>query len=379
MMPFRSLAILVSPFMSGAEISFLEYIQNTKNVIFSIVLPKKTLFNIDKIPDNNKIVYLPLLWFKKTPNLFYYLELLINVIYVSFKLFHIVRKEKINIIYSNSFRSFIYTIPVSIFVPKIKNICHVRDNLSKKILMKFSLMFSDNVVCISEFIYNQVHIPVHKKKLIYNGIDCGIWKPEKIIKNNLHGELRLSPECILIAQIAQITPWKNQSDTIRLAEIVSKKYDIHFLIIGTPYSKIDQTYKKELETELLKRNLHELITIVDFTQNIIKYFNQIDILIHPSINEPFGKVLLEAMALEKPVVAYNCGAPKEIIINNQTGFLVEKNNLNELAEKTEILIKNFSLRKKFGEAGRRIVEQKFGMQNYINNMDDLFRRFNILS
>lgn len=374
-MPYKNLAILTSPFVSGAEISFLEYLQNT-NLNFIIALPESTSFDLSKIPKNNKIVILPLQWFIKKSNPLKYIGLLLNILHVGLKILHITRKEEIRILYSNSFRSFIYTIPVRIVLPQIKNICHLRDNIPQKLLFKFLFRFSDEVVCISNFIYNQVQVPEYQKSLIYNGIDTRLWKPEKDLTIDLQKMLGLDPEFILVAQIAQITPWKNQKDTICLAEIVSKKnYKVHFLLIGSPYSKIDRLFKEELEKEITRKKLQRRVTFIDFKDDIRKYFGQIDILIHPSLDEPFGRVILEAMALEKPIVAYNCGGPKEIIINNKTGFLVEKNYGNELAEKTILLIENGDLRKKFGEAGRKIVEQKFGMINYVNNMDRLFKVF----
>lgn len=100
--------------------------------------------------------------------------------------------------------------------------------------------------------------------------------------------------------------------------------------------------------------------------------SQIDILIHPAINEPFGRVLIEAMSIGKPVIAYNCGGPKEIIVNNETGYLVEPYNYGEIAKKTILLLENEELRLQFGKAGRKRVIEKFNIEGYVSEMEDVF-------
>ena len=93
----------------------------------------------------------------------------------------------------------------------------------------------------------------------------------------------------------------------------------------------------------------------------------------PSIYEPFGIINLEAMACETAVVASAVGGIKEVVVDGETGFLVPLEQMTEspfepvnpdkfsrdLAEKVNVLIKDESLRTKFGKAGRKRAVEKF--------------------
>ncbi|XP_058789843.1 alpha-1,3/1,6-mannosyltransferase ALG2 [Phymastichus coffea] len=91
-----------------------------------------------------------------------------------------------------------------------------------------------------------------------------------------------------------------------------------------------------------------------------------DILIYTPPNEHFGIVPLEAMYASKPVVACNSGGPTESVIDNITGYLVEK---SKFAEKLVILIKNKTQRQQFGAAGKQVYLQKFSFQAFANNLN----------
>lgn len=91
-----------------------------------------------------------------------------------------------------------------------------------------------------------------------------------------------------------------------------------------------------------------------------------DILLYTPPNEHFGIVPLEAMYASKPVIAHNSGGPRESVVDNLTGYLVEK---SDFAEKLAILIKNKPLRLEFGVAGRQVFLEKFSFQAFSDNLN----------
>ena len=97
-----------------------------------------------------------------------------------------------------------------------------------------------------------------------------------------------------------------------------------------------------------------------------------DILVFPTFKETFGLVLLEAMAVGLPVVSTHEGAISEIIDEGLTGFLINKQNPGELAEKIEYLISNPEQIKKMGQAGRSKFEQCYTIQKFNNNLVEIF-------
>lgn len=90
-------------------------------------------------------------------------------------------------------------------------------------------------------------------------------------------------------------------------------------------------------------------------------------LVVPSVSEGLPRVILEAMALRKPVIASNVGGIPDLIKDGQNGFLFEVGNVEQLAEKLRILLQNKDLAVKMGERGRELVYDKFSNKKYIEN------------
>ncbi|XOB42184.1 MAG: glycosyltransferase family 4 protein [Candidatus Nealsonbacteria bacterium] len=90
-------------------------------------------------------------------------------------------------------------------------------------------------------------------------------------------------------------------------------------------------------------------------------------LVLSSLSEGLPRVLMEAIALEKPVVASNIGGIPELIKENENGFLFKKGHSKELARKLKILLENRNLVKEMGKKGKEIIENKFSNEKYIKN------------
>ncbi len=367
------LVINSSSFISGAEISLIQYLRNLNelNVKILIVIPKTAQY-LQLLPSNCEIIFLPLIWFERSINPFYLFKCLINVIFCSLKIIKIIRNREVDILYSNSIKSQIYGVFIKLLTKK-KLIWHIRDNLKNDLLTRFLIKNSDKIICISEFIYLQLNISLTKKLLIYGGIDVDEWQPFNGY-SHLKERLGILPETKIIAQIGQLTSWKNHFDFIKVAnEIIQRcPKKVHFLIVGENLSGKEKKYKKQLETEIIRAGLERHFSFLGFIKNIKEIYAQIDVLVHPAIDEPFGRVVVEAMAMEKPIVAYNCGGPKEIIVNNQTGFLVKTYNYKAMTEKIIALLMDSELQIKLGKAGRLRVIEEFNLKDYVYNMEALF-------
>lgn len=92
-------------------------------------------------------------------------------------------------------------------------------------------------------------------------------------------------------------------------------------------------------------------------EQLRQYYSRSDIYVMPSRQEGFGVVFLEAMALGKPVIAGDCGGAPEIVHDGLTGFLVNPDDPDELAERLIRLLRDEGLRKRMGDAGRQHVEK----------------------
>lgn len=181
-----------------------------------------------------------------------------------------------------------------------------------------------------------------------------------------------------------ITHQKKETKTvISVGRLVEQKgYDL----LLRAWEKVHSTHpdwKLEIygegkeKTKLLqlrdKLGLCENVSFLQPTTQIIEKYKSADIYVMSSRFEGFGLVLIEAMACELPCISFNCpNGPSEIIVNNETGYLVENNNINELSDKIIDLIEYPEIRQRMGKKGQKNI-QKYQQESIMKKWDTLFK------
>jgi glycosyltransferase involved in cell wall biosynthesis len=174
---------------------------------------------------------------------------------------------------------------------------------------------------------------------------------------------------------------------IGMAKSLKPKYGVDVLIRafgllaarhGNIYLKIAGKGKHEKEYKKLTRELKldDRVEFLGFVEHskLPPLFAQFDIFAMPSEDESFGVAAVEASATRLPVVATDVGGVSEVVIDNVTGYLVEKKNVNKLAEAIEKLIVNPELRLEMGKAGRDFVIQKYIWKDNLLAMKNLYEK-----
>jgi glycosyltransferase involved in cell wall biosynthesis len=111
--------------------------------------------------------------------------------------------------------------------------------------------------------------------------------------------------------------------------------------------------------------------------DVERFYSIADIFISPSKHEPFGQVILEAMASALPCIAFKRTRPEyevasnEMIQNGVTGFCVDPYDKDEFKEKLLYLIDHPDIRKRMGEAGRKVCQKKFTWEGHVGRLLDL--------
>lgn len=218
----------------------------------------------------------------------------------------------------------------------------IKNKLLNRIIFKY---FVDEIIANSKetkntiLLKNPLLFDKNKIKVIYNGLDTST-KPETSI--NL--TYKKGPDEFVIGNAGRFVKQKNHYFLIKLAKEL-KKSGINFKIIlgGEGY------LKKDVEDFTKKLNVDDKIIFTGFVEQIDEFMNAIDLYILPSLWEGFGYVITEAMFYKKPVIAFNLSSNPEIIEDTKTGYLIEKNNLEEAIKKIKLLIENKELREKLGD------------------------------
>jgi glycosyltransferase involved in cell wall biosynthesis len=115
-------------------------------------------------------------------------------------------------------------------------------------------------------------------------------------------------------------------------------------------------------------NIDNNIIFLGWTKDIISFFSQVDIFIHPSFSEGMPMVVIEALYFSKPVIATNVGSVKEMLDEN-CGFIIEINNSNVLAEKINYFIDNPETIEKMSIHSRKIFEEKFSQNTILSKIE----------
>jgi glycosyltransferase involved in cell wall biosynthesis len=156
-----------------------------------------------------------------------------------------------------------------------------------------------------------------------------------------------------------------------LRALLDKGLSAHLLLTDTQriadWDQQLQGYRKKvlmLVSDLQLQN-HVTFERTSLTDMPILY-NRADVVVYPTIgDEPYGLVPLEAMSCARPIVGSQSGGIVETIVDGVTGFLVEPGDVDGLAERVAMLLHDTALATRFGEAGRRHVEQSFSAKKYV--------------
>lgn len=359
----------------GSDKTLLYLVANLdKNKFFPIViLPNEGPLKIELEKENVKVIIAPVL--KLYRKMFTPSNLLkfSKDYFKGIKTIKSIRKEyKIDFIYSNTLAvllGFFFC-----FFHKIKHIWHVHEIIeSPKFFTKFFRYFLNNPIN-SVLIYNSFATCKFwnckgNNQVIWNGIAAfpEIEEEEKAV---IRKTILTTDNEIVFALVGRISRWKGQMLLLEaFNKLVKTHQNIRLVYIGsTPPNQ--EHFLDSLKDKIKNYDLIQKVNIIPFQDNIHQFWQCIDIAVVSSTEpEPFGMVAIEAMMAKKPVIAANHGGLTEIVVNNETGFLVEPNNKVALKDALEKLITNPELRTSFGEKGFQRAVENFSIQKYVQKIE----------
>ena len=238
------------------------------------------------------------------------------------------------------------------------------------------MLKSDLIIAGSNFIFSHINEkylkylkPEKKFLVIFRGINTDYFNPKKIKYDD---ELKLikkwkinNQENKIILLPGRLTTWKGQEMFIESLSKLKKKYpEKKFIAIILGNDQGRKIYKKKLQRLMEQFRLNNEIKFIDSFNLMPLAYKISDVVISSSIEpEAFGRVSVEAQAMEKPIIASNIGGSKETIINDKTGFFFEAGDSTDLSEKiAEIISLSELTLRGIGAEGRKNVIKKFNVE-----------------
>lgn len=171
---------------------------------------------------------------------------------------------------------------------------------------------------------------------------------------------------------SRISPNKRQDYAIEAFKIFSRKMKGYKLLICGPVSKDKFYYDYYRQLVEMSRGNNRIEFLPKTSEKrLIDLYSNCTAVLYPPINEDYGLVPLEAMASGKPIIAANEGGPRDTILNNRTGMLVD--SPEEMANAMHRVAKDGELAAKLGKAGRQRVAREYSWERFFREFDRYLR------
>jgi len=194
----------------------------------------------------------------------------------------------------------------------------------------------ERVIAISGFIAGHVRqvygVPAAHIRVIHRGVDTGRFDTQKVTAERvvtLANQWRLTEGLPVVMLPGRLTRWKGQTVFIEAMAKLGRR-DIRCLVVGSDQGR--SGYRQQLETLVAKHDLNEVVRLVDHCNDMPAAYMLTDVVVSASTDpEAFGRVIVEAQALGRPVVASDHGGARETILEGETGWLVPPGDADALA------------------------------------------------
>lgn len=266
--------------------------------------------------------------------------------------------------------------------PHVPHLWHVHEIITQPVWLRKWIAFmvarsSDHVVAISQAVASHLLSDqpglVSRLSVIYDAVDTETYRPDND-GQALRKSWETASDQVLVGVIGRISAWKGQELFLRaLAQALKQAPNLRGVIVGGPVPgeiwRLDAL--KSLAQEL---GIASHLTWAGFRTDMPQVMAALDIVIVPSTRpEPFGMVVIEAMASARPVIATRHGGPIETVQEGITGYLVSPHNPTEMSAALVRLATRPDLRRQLGAAGRQRVLQYFSYAPHIAAFQELYQ------
>lgn len=173
-----------------------------------------------------------------------------------------------------------------------------------------------------------------------------------------------------VGMIGVLRSWKGHQYLLKAVPGICEEIpDAYFYIVG------EGPQKRNIKNLISRMSLSDRVFMLGHREDIPEVLSSLHLLVQPSYeNEGVPQSVLQAMAMEKPVVAADAGAIKEVVINGETGFLIAPRNEREIAQKVIELQRSPEMSRTLGRKGRLLVEREYSMEGMLDRVEELYSR-----
>jgi glycosyltransferase involved in cell wall biosynthesis len=260
---------------------------------------------------------------------------------------------------------------------------HVHEIIEKPrwlavLLARLVVSCSDQVVAISTSVADQLtrlggaRRGAPPIRVIPDAVDTARFNPT-VEGGAVRAAWGVSRDQVLVGSIGRLHSWKGQEVLVEAAHLLQAELPhLRIVIVGDIVPGQPEA-RERLESAIARWRLEDTVRLEGYRRDVPEVLAALDLLVLPSTSpEPFGLVVIEAMASARPVIATAHGGPLETVAAGITGLLVPPGDAVALAGAIARLAKDRELRRAMGEAGRKRVEELYRFPAHVARFEALY-------
>lgn len=240
---------------------------------------------------------------------------------------------------------------------------------SMKQMIKFGIEQSDRVTAVSNSLVNQTRDMLETNKeidVVYNFVDEREYYRKD--KRSLRKDYCIRDDEKVLIHISNFRKVKRVQDVIYAFSLIEKDIPSKLLLVG------DGPEDSECRQLVQKLGLENSVLFLGKQDNVSDLLSIADLKLLPSEKESFGLVLLEAMACGVPCIGTNVGGIPEVIDHDETGYIAELGNVEQMAHYAVYMLKDDELMSQMSHRAREVVQNKFSSETILNQYEDLYEQ-----
>lgn len=256
-------------------------------------------------------------------------------------------------------------------------IYHSRDLRLAAAPMRWLARRVDAIIAISHAVARRIADVVPeaagKTSVIPNGVDTDAWAPHNT-RSQILSELGLPENAVLVGGVGQLVPWKAWPRFLHVgADVAARVPNVHLLVVGDDVFHSHPGYREELEQQADDLAIGRYVHFLGHRSDVQEVVSALDVFVHCTDEEPLGRAVMEAMSLERPVVAINSAGPAELIDDGETGLLAPPKNTYAIADRVVELLKDRELARRLGQAARVRIYDAYRPEQTARLTEQLYR------
>jgi glycosyltransferase involved in cell wall biosynthesis len=380
--PRRALYIQPNNEIGGSDIALLRLISALDRTRYTpvVALPGEGPLSELLMEAGAELRFVPMRQLRTTPSPSYQARYLAGFVPTVARLRRTIREDRIAFVHTNSLYSLYGAWAAKL--TGLKHVWHVREippavPVARAAYARMVSGLSEIVVAVSRACVSGLFgsAPLHKVMVLDEGLDLSRWHGD-VSGARVRADLGLPADAPVVGFIARLDPWKGLDVFLRMARIVTLSApDTRFLVIGDAPPGFER-HREEMRALADRLGLGARVQFVGWRYRfdaIPEVMAALTLLCHTPIQpEPFGLVVIEAMAVGCPVVAPQAGGPAEIIADGETGLLAPMGDAGAFAERVLQLLTDPGRRTAIAAAARRQVADRFAMDRFAARLAALY-------